>query len=200
MLWILLVVCIITFYVIVALCIIGIVVTGINNNTGRFKKNTLKERDVRKEISDFLGRDETESKIILNNLNNAIGEPDQKEFEMTGREHFIWSYNIIRKIQEACPSERYLEYAYNREYMGNVDLNNGIESTAFVSIISVMIGVAGIAVDILPEWSKAIIVLMAFILCTFWWGKCISRSRKKDKNDMFYLNIIEQVLRNNSHN
>lgn len=187
------------FYGIVGLCIIAIVGNWISNNTGKFKKNTLKERDVRKEISDFLGKDKKESKIILNNLNNAIGEPDQKEFEMTGREHFICSYDIIRKIQETCPHERYLEYAYNCNHMKDMGSNNGEESTAFVSIMSVMVGVVGITGDTISDKSKTNIILVSFIICAVWWIKCILRCKKKYRNDMFYLNIIEQVLHNNSN-
>lgn len=166
------------FYGIVGLCIIAIVGNWISNNTGKFKKNTLKERDVRKEISDFLGKDKKESKIILNNLNNAIGEPDQKEFEMTGREHFICSYDIIRKIQETCPHERYLEYAYNCNHMKDMGSNNGEESTAFVSIMSVMVGVVGITGDTISDKSKTNIILVSFIICAVWWIKCILRCKK----------------------
>lgn len=187
------------FYGIVGLCIIAIGRNWVSNNTGKFKKNTLKERDVRKEISDFLGKDKKESKIILNNLNNAIGEPDQKEFEMTGREHFICSYDIIRKIQETCPHERYLEYAYNCNHMKDMGSNNGVESTAFVSIMSVMVGVVGITGDTISDKNKTTIILVSFIICAVWWIKCILRCKKKYRNDMFYLNIIEQVLHNNSN-
>lgn len=240
-------------WVIVTVLYIGaIIVNYFKDNTGKFKKNKLTTRAIRKDILEFLKigdidegdkkelekklegmdekdkeglekirkeledieRKEEETKERLEKIRKELEnipkdvykdpkekfDPEknhEKEYKMRGKEHFIYSYNIILKIQEIYSFQRYLEYVCTCKELEEKNSDNRIEGTVFTTVVPLSISIVGIVSDELPSWMVSACILIGFIVCVVLLINRTISDNKKTRNDAFYLSAVKQVLRNN---
>ena len=219
-------------WVIVTVLYIGtIIVNYFKDNTGKFKKNKLTTRAIRKDILEFLkigdidegdkkelekkleGMDEKDKeglekirKELENIPKDVYKDPKEKfdpeknhekEYKMRGKEHFIYSYNIILKIQEIYSFQRSLEYVCTCKELEEENSDNRIAGTVFTTIVSLSISIVGTVSDKLPSWMVSACILIGFIVCVVLLINRTISDNKKTRNDAFYLSAVKQVLRNN---